>query len=275
VLLVFSDMDGCLLDHHTYEWRPAHPALELLAQLRAPLILTTSKTRAEVEFWQKRIGLQYPSIVENGGAIVLPPGALPRVPQGARQEPDGTVTLPLGWPHERVVEALRQAAEESGGKIRVFSQMSVQDIARHSSLPKEQAALAARREFSEPFLLENPERETDLLRAFLARGLKLTQGSRFYHAQHHESKDRAVARLVELYREMRGPVVTIGLGDGLNDEAFLRLVDHAIILRSAHSEQLSKALPDARVTPLPGPAAWSEALIELITELELDTGPAA
>ena len=47
-LLVFSDLDGTLLDHATYSFEPARPALDRLRNLGIPLILTTSKTAAEV-----------------------------------------------------------------------------------------------------------------------------------------------------------------------------------------------------------------------------------
>ncbi|HSW51881.1 MAG TPA: mannosyl-3-phosphoglycerate phosphatase, partial [Sulfuricaulis sp.] len=63
MILVFSDMDGCLLDHHTYEWEPARPAIDTLKRFHIPLVLTTSKTRAEVEYWQRLIGLHEPAIV--------------------------------------------------------------------------------------------------------------------------------------------------------------------------------------------------------------------
>jgi len=118
-------------------------------------------------------------------------------------------------------------------------------------------------------------RETDLLRAFLAHGLKMTRGGRFYHAQRHTGKGDAVRLLIDLYANFHTPVVTIGLGDGLNDEEFLRGVDHPIILKSAHSEELQRRLPRARATAEAGPAAWSQAILTLLSDLELDIGPAA
>lgn len=44
-LILFSDLDGTLLDHDTYDWSPAQPALKQLAALEVPLVLTSSKTR--------------------------------------------------------------------------------------------------------------------------------------------------------------------------------------------------------------------------------------
>ena len=47
-LLVFTDLDGSLLDHHTYRWDAAADALRLLQEADIPVILASSKTRAEM-----------------------------------------------------------------------------------------------------------------------------------------------------------------------------------------------------------------------------------
>lgn len=66
-LLVFTDLDGTLLDHHTYSWQPARPALERLDGLKIPLILCSSKTSPEMLGLRAELGNRHPFIVENGG----------------------------------------------------------------------------------------------------------------------------------------------------------------------------------------------------------------
>jgi mannosyl-3-phosphoglycerate phosphatase len=274
--MVFTDMDGCLLDHHTYDWEPARPAIETLKRLHVPIVLTTSKTRAEVEFWQRIIGLHEPAIVENGGAIVIPAGSLPSLPPDAEIAPSGhTAVWRLGWPHPQVVRALHRAAAESACSLRGFADMTVEEIASHCGMTVEQAALAARREYSEPFLLLNPKRESALLQAFLAQGLMITRGGRFFHAQRHPGKGEAVQHLIDFLTAEGRSVTSIGLGDGLNDEGFLRVVDHPIILDSAHADELHRLIPHAYRTPHPGPAAWADALLHVLHQIETSPGPAA
>ena len=264
MIAVFTDMDGCLLDHHTYEWAPARPALLRLGTVGAPVILTTSKTTAEVRHWQQTLGIHHPSIVENGGAINLPAGSLNPLPVGSESLESGDSRVVLGWPRARVVEALRQAAAECGCEVRGFSGMADGEIARHCGMSVEQARLAANREFSEPFLLPNPDSEPALRRALEARGLNMTRGGRFHHAQRHPGKGHAVELLLDHYARHCPPLVSIGLGDGLNDEGFLRVVHHAVILKSSQSAELKSRLPHALVTDEPGPAAWSAAVLELL-----------
>jgi len=54
--VVFTDLDGTLLDQETYSWEAARPALELLERQRIPWIIVTSKTRAEVEVLRREMG---------------------------------------------------------------------------------------------------------------------------------------------------------------------------------------------------------------------------
>ncbi len=42
--LVFTDLDGTLLNHDDYSWEAARPALEELQRQSIPLILVSSKT---------------------------------------------------------------------------------------------------------------------------------------------------------------------------------------------------------------------------------------
>lgn len=42
-LLIFTDLDGTLLDHHNYDWSPTKPALQRLAELNLPLIFNSVK----------------------------------------------------------------------------------------------------------------------------------------------------------------------------------------------------------------------------------------
>ena len=75
--IVFSDLDGTLLDGDDYSHDQALPALRLLRRRNIPLVLCTSKTRAEVEFHRRRLANRDPFVVENGGAVYVPEGYFP------------------------------------------------------------------------------------------------------------------------------------------------------------------------------------------------------
>ena len=72
-LLVFSDLDGTLIDHHSYDWSPAMPALAALGSIGAGVVLASSKTAAEIDLLRRDMGLEdWPAIVENGPGCCQP-----------------------------------------------------------------------------------------------------------------------------------------------------------------------------------------------------------
>lgn len=65
VRLVFTDLDGTLLDHETYSFAPAAEALAALKARGVPLVLASSKTAAEIAELHRALGLgDTPAIVE-------------------------------------------------------------------------------------------------------------------------------------------------------------------------------------------------------------------
>ena len=74
--VIFTDLDGTLLDRAGYSYAPAVPALERLRRNKIPLVFCSAKTRAEQEVYRKEIEIYDPFIVENGGAHFYSPGLL-------------------------------------------------------------------------------------------------------------------------------------------------------------------------------------------------------
>ncbi len=67
-LIIFTDLDGILIDRDTYSFEPALPARSFIKQKAVPLVLTSSKTMAEIEFYQKQLSLSYPMVTKPKGS---------------------------------------------------------------------------------------------------------------------------------------------------------------------------------------------------------------
>jgi len=260
--VIYSDLDGTLLHSHTYSFDAAEPALSALRRQKTPLVLCTSKTRAEVEIWRERLGNSHPFIVENGGAIYIPSGYFPFAVDRAVQR-EGYEVVEFGTPYSELVAALETAARESGCDVLGFHQMSLADISLRTSLPVRQAALAKQREYDEPFEILGSGAHM-LLAAIERLGKRWTRGDRFYHIIGANDKAVAVEHLSKLYRRAFGSVETVGVGDGHNDTEFLKTVDVPIIVRSRFAVALKQAVPNAQVTDAPGPHGWNDAVLPLL-----------
>ena len=268
--IVFTDLDGTLLGEKSYGYEAAQPALEALRIRRIPLVLTSSKTRAEMEFWRRRLRIQDPFIVENGGAILIPDGYF-QFPLDANRRVNGHSVVELGCPHELLVEVLAMASLESGCRVLSFSEWNAEQISLRCGMPLEMAALAKQREYDEPFEIQTPDPAAHrrLLDAIKGMGFVWTRGGRFYHITGGNDKYQAVSMLIRYYQRAYEEVSTLGLGDGLNDAAFLTAVDHPVVIASRNSGLLQEAIPGARVTVQPGPAGWNRAVLDWLGQTAL------
>ncbi len=271
--VIFTDLDGTLLDHETYSWDAARPALERCRRLNAAVVLCSSKTRAELAWLRGEMGLDHPFITENGAGIFVPQGYFPQPAAGAEQV-DGLERITLGAPYRDLLSDLTAAAKESGVPIRGFSQMDEAEIAQRTALPLERAHLAKQREFVEPFVVEGGADPAPLLAAIERRGRSWTRGGRFFHILGGSNKARAVLALRALY-EAQGRVRTIGLGDAENDAEMLRACDHAVVVRGKRSAQLAALVPQAHQTEQAGPAGWNQAVLALLSGTPVGPPPGA
>ena len=261
--VIFTDLDGTLLDHETYSWEAAHPAIQRLIDAGIPWLFVTSKTRAETEFWRREMGNQHPFVVENGGAAFVPWGYFPTPIAGARHIQDYEL-LEWGTLHANLITALRKASEASGCRVRGFHDMSVAEVAETCALPTSLAELAKRREYDEPFTVQDENRAEKLVGMIESQGYFCTRGGRFRHITGPNNKGVAVRALTALFTKAYGPVTTIGLGDGLNDAPLLRQVQVPILVLSQQSEELKKLIPQGAVTQKSGPEGWKEAILSMI-----------
>jgi len=261
--VIFSDLDGTLLHPRTYSWEKARPALELVKRNGVPLVLVTSKTRAEVEVWRERLDNQHPFIVENGGGIFIPEGYFSFPVEGDVR--DGYRVITLGMPYDAVRARFIELWERLGVRVRGFGDMRVEEVMDLTGLSRDEAQLAMRRDFEEPFIFQGKTDER-FLQAIEGSGLRWTRG-RLFHIMGDHHKGRAVAKLCKLYEQHFGPLTTIGIGDSLNDLPFLAVVDRPVLVRKLsglHEETI--IIPGMVRTQSVGPAGWNEAVTKLIEE---------
>jgi mannosyl-3-phosphoglycerate phosphatase len=267
-ILVFSDLDGTLLDHRSYSFEPARPALRLLQEKKIPLVICTSKTRAEIEPIRAALANTDPFISENGGAVFIPRGYFPPELTSARREAEYHV-IEFGTPYPRLREVISGLQERLPGQIRGFGDMTVDEIRELTGLSCPEAALAKKREYDEPFLFSDSASLGTIKEEAEAAGLKITKGGRFFHLTGDNDKGKAVRLLQTVYAQAaKRSLKTIGLGDSPNDLPLLENVDFPVLVqkpggRYDPSIQLSHLIR----APGEGPDGWRAAVLDLLGRL--------
>lgn len=253
-LIVFSDLDGTLLDHDTYSWEAAREALDRMKALGLPLVLASSKTAAEIAALRTELGFDHaPAIVENGAGLLA---------AGAAAGDDVS-------DHTAIRSALDKLPNELRANYEGFSDWSVETVAEKTGLPLAQARLAARRQFSEPGLWRGTATELARFEAALKEyGISARQGGRYLTLSFGATKADQMASIVAAYPSHPQ---TMALGDAPNDVEMISAADYGIVVRNTHGPGIP-ALPgeaDGRVirTEEPGPTGWNRAVLARISEL--------
>jgi len=272
--IILTDLDGTLLDHQTYDYSPARPALAKLKEKNIPLVLCTSKTAAEVLPFRTKIENEDPFIVENGGGIYIPNSYFSTIPFETRQI-DHFSVISLGGPYSELQEVLARISNENGLVVESFQRMTASELAESTGLSLPQAERSLQREFDLPFRILSQNYSRRQLEEKVQRvGLRLTQGGRFFHLSKDCEKGEAVAQLIEIYQINHGdPVHSIGLGDSHSDLSMLREVHVPVIIPNPHSmAPLSDELPAAQRAHAPGPKGWNDVVLSLLVDERMEKG---
>ena len=253
-LIVFTDLDGTLLDHESYSFDPARTALDRLRALGIPLILASSKTAAEIVEIQRAVGCAaYPAIVENGAGILEP---------GADTADDGR--------YRELLAAIDEVSPYIRSQFEGFNDLGPTGIAQATGLAPEQARLAADRRFSEPGLFFGGSGDLSEFRRALGKlGVRARRGGRFLTLSFGGTK---ADRMDEIAARFGNPP-RIALGDAPNDIEMLEAADHGVIIANSHGSELPPLPGETagliRRTALPGPTGWNSAVLDLLYQMDL------
>ncbi len=272
--LVFSDLDGSLLDHHSYSFDEARPALAALERLAIPLILVSSKTRAEIRDIRIALGNAQAYIVENGAAVILPRESFEQQPPGTRADGEDWIyeTVPG---REHWLKILESVAPDYPGQFLSFHQAGDDGVQELTELDPQAASAANTRDYSEPVAWLGDDRgKTAFASALRAAGASVQQGGRFLSVSGDCDKGRALSWLREQYR-LKGhhaQVHDLAIGDSANDCAMLEAAATALLIKSpVHDFPALQRTSGVMYSRAEGPAGWSEGVNEWLRSHNLTT----
>jgi mannosyl-3-phosphoglycerate phosphatase family protein len=272
--LIFTALEGALVDPRTDSFADAEEALSELERRKIAYILLTSRTREEIEPIRRKMGHNHPFVTENGGGIFFPDGyfslRIPGVVRTARY-----LSIAQGRPYAEVCEALDEIAEECAVGVAGFHHMSLREIADNTGLRPRSAELARAREFDEPFYFTSADDKAiaRFVEAAREHGFDARRGPTFWHLSAKCDPARAVRTLSHLFREATHiKLRLVGVGGSQEDLPWLRAVDQAILLPDSRESAKPSERPQENpgrsramtMDDMPGPAGWNKAILNII-----------
>jgi len=264
--IIFTDLDGTLLDLETYSYTKALPSINYLRKQGVPVVFCSAKTRAEQEVYRRELQINDPFIVENGGAVFISQGYFPFDFEYHKVE-DGYHVIELGIPYHRIREILAQIRDDTGLNFRGFGDMSAEEVASLTSLDLEAAQRAKAREYDETLNLEGtPDEINRVLNAIRKTGLNYTSGGRYYDVTGPNDKGKATRILIDLFRSKLGQIKTIAIGDSPNDLPMLSAVDIPVLVQKPGGTWEEIDIPHLHRVEGVGPEGWARAVEEIIEQ---------
>ncbi|MCC4273143.1 HAD-IIB family hydrolase [Marinomonas communis] len=265
-LLVFTDLDGTLLDHYSYDFSAASDALNSLKTLGIPCVLNTSKTYAELLELRGALRHKDPFIVENGAAVYLPVNSrFDSTPEWTQR---GDYWVKAFGPDRQQLIATAKTMKSRFDFVG-YHELTVEQLMEHTGLDAHTATLSMEREFTEPLIWNDSNNALAEFRGLMAeKGIKVQKGGRFVHLM-GQNCDKAVAMkwLTERYQNNTSDVVkSIALGDGENDVEMISKANIPVVVRSpVHVPPEIPNRNDVWITDSYGPKGWSEAINQALT----------
>lgn len=274
-MIIFTDLDGTLLDHRTYSYSEAEEALKVVREKRVPLILCSSKTRDEIEVYRKKFSNNEPFISENGGAIFIPEQY-----KGLKCKFDkidnGYLVIEIGSEYRILAEIFEKIRKNTSVEIKGLNEFAIDQVVQLTGLSKDEALLATKRGYSLPFIINDGEKEADNIKnKILSLGFNYTEGARFIHLMGSNDKGKAVKILVDIFKrnQPETKIITVGLGDSLNDLPMLEAVDRPFLVKklSGNYEKRIKVENLIYADGI-GPVGWNKAVLSLFNTQKKDKG---
>lgn len=261
--LIFTDLDGTLLNHHDYSFSAASAALALVQERKIPLIIATSKTFCEVKKLQDDLGISAPCIVENGAGTYIPSSCVLAKEDWHADEEDW-----IQVSHSKTYLESRlflNAMKEKYG-LRGFGDMELKEVVHLTGLQADQAKDACKRDFTEPFIIEDEQNIVALTQEANALGFDIVQGGRFFHLiTIYQDKAKAMLSLKLLYEEYYQQTFrTIALGDSSNDFTMLEEADFGVLIPKNDGTYAPLVTPDLIKAPFSGPKGWNSSILGIL-----------
>lgn len=244
--IIFTDLDGTLIDFETYSPDCAMGTVQRLLDQGVSIVFCSSKTMAEQKALMSCFGCEFPAIVENGGGMYLPGVGLQR----------------LGDDAGRIRSLLRRAERSMGIELGLYCDIGPRQLMQCTGLSFTQATDAIDRQFSETFTAVLSADDHVRLKTLLnSWGLDYQCGGRFHTVTSlGVDKGAAMRHYISLLRERypKHSYTVHAIGDGPNDAAMLLTADCAWQVQKPDKTwtNLGVDIPGLNKVQAAGPQGW-------------------
>ncbi|MCA9051757.1 MAG: HAD-IIB family hydrolase [Planctomycetaceae bacterium] len=254
--LLFTDVDGCLVNKNDYGFAPAVPVLRRLRTEGIPVVLASSKTGCELQHLAEQFELEpAPLICENGGEILW------------RESDGGNTRTVAGAERSKILRALNGLKPTF--QFRSFADLELHGVMAATNLSEAEAIRALDRHSTEPLIWDDAPDRIPVFAEYLQEfGLTLTRGGRFWHVAGNASKGSAMDIVIQHYRSrLTTPVTTIAVGDSPIDQDMLDRADIPIAIPDPEGRFHVQVSSNGHRAGEAGSLGWAETMTRILDDV--------
>ena len=257
-VLIFSDLDGTLLNRDTFSFDEIKNYILYLISNDISLIPNSSKTKEEINEFNKKLGEDLPYVVENGAAIF----DLHLINSNFPEE------IVLSREIEEILTIFNEKIPKNlVSKLKFLHNLDLSDQMKILGLSKEKIRNALKRKYSIPLLFNgNISEKREIKNLVKSAGLTLQEGGRVINLCDNVSKSMAMKKVVKLFNKISNDkLTTIAVGDNFNDLEMLKNSDIPCLVFNDKFTLETININNCLVSKKSAPEGWEE-----IVKLALD-----
>ena len=252
-ILIFTDLDGSLLDKETFKFDIIKDYFKELVGNGIIIIPNSSKTEAELLDFNEQNNLDLSFIAENGSSI----HRLNKIHQNL---PDKIII-------SRTIDEIRNIYEENisldfGNKITHILELDREKQQKILGLPLDKIKLAIKRDHSIPIKFNGTKIEkNEFIKIMKNSGLTIQTGGRIMNVCDNVNKSKAMSRALQLIRkQLDDEIITIGVGDNENDIEMIKQTDYPCLVKNDNFDSSLINIDNLIKSDEPSPKGWSDVI---------------
>ena len=260
-ILIFTDLDGTLLNKDTFRFDEIEDYFRELLSIGINIIPNSSKTESELLNFNKENNLNLSFIAENGSSI----HGLNIIHEDL---PDKIL---MSKPVDKIYEIYKQKiSSDLQQKIKFISKFNTNEQKKIFGLPINKIKLAMERKHSIPIQFKGSKVEkNEFTKIINNAGLTIQTGGRIMNICDNTNKSIAMLKTIELIKKkINEEIISIGVGDNQNDLDMLKKSDYPCLVKNNSFDNSLIFIDNLIKSSEPSPLGWADVIKTAIQKIE-------
>jgi len=259
-IIIFTDLDGSLLDRDTFKFDTIKEYIKSLINDGIIIIPNSSKTEKEIEKFSMELGIALPYISENGSAIH-------RLNLINQNFPNKII---LSREKDELIKIFdSKVPEKIRNKCHLISKMNKKKQEQIFGQKEDKLRDVLSRNYTLPLLFNGEKKEKNkLLKILNKNSLTLQEGGRVSNLCDNVNKVKSMNKVIKILKKTEDKIKTIAVGDNYNDLDMLKNSDVPCLVFNDQFKLDRINIDNLMFSNKPSPEGWADVIKKALAKLK-------